>query len=147
MQRRHCIGAPREPQCQHRHTKQFVRIVGILAAQSHQAFLGESQGLAKRPDVLLDQTGIETVVPGWYWSMRGEHHFARHSRHRRVKRDAFLLHPHANRFQHRKCAVPFVQVKNAGRNSQSFESAQSAHAQQQLLTNADAEVAAVQPRR
>ena len=111
-----------------------------------QTFLGKPQRFAKRPDVLLNQSGIEAVVPRGHRSVRGEHNFAGDSRNGGVKRDAFILHPHADRFQHGERAVAFVQMKHARRNPQGFQGAQSAHAQQQLLANADAQIAAIQPR-
>ena len=59
---------------------------------------------------------------------------------------AFLIHPIPNRFEHRKCTVPFIQVKNSWRNPQCFHRAEAADAQQQLLANPHASVAAVQAR-
>ena len=78
--------------------------------------------------------------------MGGEDHFARDAGHGFVKAQAFILHAVANRFQHRESAVPFVQMKNAGRDAHGFQRAEAADAQQQLLPDADAPVSAIQPR-
>ncbi len=125
MERRNCIGSPRESQREHRHTEEFVRVAGILATESQEAFLREPQRLAKRPNVFLDQTCIETIMPGRHGSVRGEDHLARNSRHRCVKCNAFVLHPHVNRFQHREGTVAFVQVKHTRRDPKSFEGPKS----------------------
>ena len=55
-----------------------------------------------------------------------------------VEAQAFILHAMANRFEHRKSAVSFVQVKNAGRDSHRFQCAEAADAEQQLLADAGA---------
>ena len=43
--------------------------------------------------------------------------------------------------------MAFVQVEHSGRNPESFQRSQSAHAEQQFLTNANTEISAVQARR
>ncbi len=97
--------------------------------------------------MLFDQPCVETIVAGGNGRVRGEDDFAGDSRNRGVEADAFLLHAHANRFQHGEGAVAFVQVEDAGRDAQGLESAQAADAEQQFLANADAQVAAIEPRR
>ena len=57
------------------------------------------------------------------------------------------LHPLADQLERRKRAVPFVQVHDARRDAQRRERAHAADAEQQLLADADALVAAVEPRR
>src|ERR1700730_4512369 len=101
MERRYSVGAPRQSQREHRHAEKFVRIVGILSAESQQTFLGEPERLAQRADMLLaqapyeprDPPGSEAVVPRRYRSVRGKHDFPRDSRNRCLKRNPFLLHP------------------------------------------------------
>ena len=56
------------------------------------------------------------------------------------------LHAVANRFQHGKSAVAFVQVQNAGRDAHGPQGAETSDAQQQFLADADARIAAVQAR-
>ncbi len=76
--------------------------------------------------------------------MGGEDHFARDARHRDVEPDSLFLHARTNRFQHRKSAVPFVQVKNAWRDAHGFERAEASHAKHQLLPDSRSRVSAVE---
>ena len=92
------------------------------------------------------KSGVKAVVAGRNRRMSGEDHFAGDARHGGVKRQSLFFHAHANRFQHRKSAMPFVQMQHAGRNPQRLERAQSAYAQQQFLADADAEVATIEAR-
>ena len=94
--------------------------------------------------MLFDQIRIEAIMAGGNRRVSGEDHFPRHARHRAFKADALFLHAAADRFQHRKSAVPFVQVKNARRDAHGFERAETADAQQQLLPDSRARVSAVE---
>ncbi len=94
--------------------------------------------------MFLDQVGIEAVVPGGNGRVRRENNLARNARDGGVKPDAFIFHPHANGFEDGEGAVTFVEVKDARSNSESFQGAQSTHAEEQLLANANAQVASVQ---
>jgi hypothetical protein len=145
MQRGNRIGAARELQAEHGHAETFVA-VGILASQRHEGFLGKTESLAQRPEVLFDQIGVEAIVAGGHGSVGGENHFPGNARHGLIEADALFFHALANRFEHRKSAVSFVQVKNAGRDAQRFQSAQAADAQKQFLMHAHAAVASVQTR-
>ena len=78
--------------------------------------------------MFFDQACVETVVTGGNGCMRGEDDFTGYSRNRGVETDAFLLHAHANRFQHGEGAMAFVQVEDAGRNTEGFESSQATNA-------------------
>ena len=64
-----------------------------------------------------------------------------------VERQAVVGHPLANHFQRRERAVAFVQVIDARHDAQRAQRLDAADAQHQLLANAGAHVAAVQPRR
>ena len=64
-----------------------------------------------------------------------------------VKPDPFFLHALANRLQDGKCAVAFVEMENAGRDSHRGERAEAADAQEHLLPDAQAHVAAIEARR
>ena len=55
-------------------------------------------------------------------------------------------HSHAHQLERRKGAVAFVQVRHARRDAQRFEGPHAADAEQQLLPDAHALVAAVQAR-
>ena len=74
--------------------------------------------IAQRPEMLFDQVGAETVVAGGHRSMRREDHFARDIWHglRRKSSPSSSIRD-ADRLQHREPAVPFVQMKHAGRNA------------------------------
>jgi hypothetical protein len=91
MQRGNCIGAPRKLQAQHGHAETFVA-VGILAAQRHEGFLGKTERLAQRSEVLFDQIGVEAIVAGGHGSVGGENHFAGNARHGLIEADAFFFH-------------------------------------------------------
>ena len=145
VQRGNGVGVPRQLQAEHGHAETFVA-VGMFASQRHETFLGKTERLAQRSEVLFDQIGIETIVAGGHWSVGGEDHFAGNPRHRLVEADAFLFHPLANRFEDGKSAVPFVEVKNSRRDAERFQSAQAAHAEQQFLMHAHPAVAPIQPR-
>src|ERR1700681_4091254 len=118
----------------------------ILAPQRHEPFVGQTERIAKRPEMLLHKAGIEAVVARGHRSMRCKSNFAGHARYGLIEIHAFFLHAAANRLEHRKTAVPFVQMKNARRDSHGPKSAKTSNAKQQLLTNSDAAVATVQPR-
>ena len=96
--------------------------------------------------MLFDQTRVEAVMAGGHRRVRREDHFARNARHGLVEIQAFLLHAAANRFEHRKSAVPFVQVQHAGRDAHGLQRAEAADAQQQFLADSNAPIAAVEPR-
>ena len=146
VQRANRIHAPRQLQAQHRHAEGLAVVRGMLAAKAHQVFVRDAQLLAQRPQVLLDQVGAEAVVTRGHRRVRGKDHLARNLPRGRVEIQAFLFHASANRLEDREAAVAFVQVQNAGRNAHGLERAKTAHAQQQLLPDARARVAAVKPR-
>src|SRR4051812_831879 len=94
--------------------------------------------------MFLDQPGIEAIMSCGYGSVRGEYDFPGDPRNRGIEGDAFVFHAHADRFQHRKSAVAFVEMKDAGRNAESLQSPQSAHTKEQFLANTDTQIAAIQ---
>ncbi len=49
----------------------------IFAPKAHQVFVRNAQLFAQRPQVLLNQIGIETIVTRRHRRVRGEDHFAR----------------------------------------------------------------------
>ena len=141
----HGIGPPREFQPQHRHAELLVVIAGILPSERHEAVVGKTENIAQRPQMLLHQAGSKAVMAGGHRSVGGKTNFARHAGHRLVKAQALLLHTAADGFEHRKAAVPFVQMQDAGSDAHGFQGAKSSHAEQQFLADTDAAVAAVQP--
>ena len=63
-----------------------------------------------------------------------------------VEVDAFVFHAGADGFEDGEAAVAFVEMQDAGRNAHGVESAEAADAEQQLLADAHAGVAAVEAR-
>jgi hypothetical protein len=94
--------------------------------------------------MLFDQIGVKAIVAGGHRRMSRKNNFTRDPRYGAFKADAFVFHPHANRIQHGKSAVTFIQVKHSGLDSELSERAQASHSEQQLLANPDATIAAVQ---
>src|SRR5260370_16991326 len=85
-------------------------------------------------------------MAGGYRGVSGEDYFTGNARYSFVEAQALLQHATANRFQHGKSAVAFVQVKDARRDPQRFQSAEASNPEQQLLPNPDASISALQPR-
>ena len=126
--------------------KSSLLIAGILPAQLHQLFLGDAQSVAHGSQMLLHQLGVKAVVAGGHGGMSGENRFAGNAADGMIEADALALHAVTDRFQHSEPAVAFVQVQNAGRDAHGPEGAEAADAQQQFLADADARIAAVEPR-
>ncbi len=98
---------------------------GFSLPKPHELVLRESHGVAKRPQVFLDQIGAESVMSCRHGRMRREHHFPAYARNSRIERNAFLLHAAANRFEHHEAAVSFVQMKHARRDAHRFQRAEA----------------------
>ena len=96
--------------------------------------------------MFLDQLDVESIVSGGHRRVRGENHFARNTGSAALEVHTFFLHAAANRFEHGEPAVAFVQMQHAGRDAHRLQSAESADAEQQLLADSDAPIAAVKPR-
>src|SRR6202451_1128410 len=94
--------------------------------------------------MFFDQIGIKAIVAGGHRSMSSEDHLARNGRHGGVEANAFIVHAHVDRFQHRESAVPFVQMKNARRDTHGSEGAGASNAKHQLLPDASARVSAIE---
>src|SRR5262249_2115676 len=97
--------------------------------------------------MLFNQIAIEAIVAGGNGRVSGEYDFARDPAYGFVKADAFFLHTIANGFQNRKCAVAFIEVQHAGRDSHGFQSTKTANTKKQLLADPYVAVATVQTRR
>ena len=96
--------------------------------------------------MLLDQIAVEPVMTGGHGRVGGEDHFARNLHGSGVEVQAFFLHAIADGFQHGEAAVALVEMEHAGRDAHGLEGTKAADAEQQLLTNAGASVAAVEAR-
>src|SRR5580693_3249455 len=140
------VGTPREPEAQHGHAKRLMVVVWSLASQPHQAFLGKAKRFAHRSQMLFDEIPIKAIVTGRDRSMSRENHFPRYARCGGVESDALFLHTHADRFQHRKSAVPFVQVQDARHDAHGFKGAEASDAEHQLLPDSSPRVSAVETR-
>ena len=130
---------------EHRHAERFALVVRLDASHAHQLFVVDAQLVAERTQVLFDQAAVETVVPGRDRRMGGKDRVLGNFADRVVERQAVVLHPLANPFERGKDAVSFVQMINAGHDSQGGQCFDPAHAQHQLLADARAVIAAVQP--
>jgi hypothetical protein len=78
--------------------------------------------------------------------MRGENGFAGYAGQSLVEAESFVLHAVSNRFEYGKRAVSFVEMKNARRNAHGLQRSKAADTEQQLLTDSDAAIAAIQTR-
>src|SRR5258706_15031094 len=117
------MGAPRELQTEHVHTETFVA-VRILASQRHESFLGKTESLAERPEVLFDQIGIEAIMAGGNRSVGRGDYFTGNARHSRVKTDTFVFHAMTNRFKNCQRAASFVEVKDSRHDAKHLEGGQ-----------------------
>ena len=85
-------------------------------------------------------------MAGWHRRVRREHDLRRDAAQRLPRINAFDLHALPDHFERRKGAVAFVQVQDARRDAHRAERAHPADAEQQLLADAYALVAAVEAR-
>ena len=146
MQRRNRVGAAGKQEPENGHTERFMVIFGMLAAKPHQPVLRNAQLVAQRAQVLLDQIAVEPVVTRGHRGVGGEDHFAGNLMRSGVEVQAFFLHAITDRLQHRETAVPLVEMENTRRNAHGLEGAKAADAEEQLLANAGASVAAIEAR-
>ncbi len=84
--------------------------------------------------------------PGRHRGVGGEDDFAGNLVGGSVEVQAFFLHAIADRFEHGEAAVALVEVKNAGSDAHGLQGAKAADAEEQLLANAGACIAAVEAR-
>ena len=144
VQRRDGVGAMRELERQHRHAERLARVAGVDAAEAHEPRLVHAERVAQRPEVLLDHVGGEAIVPRGHRRVRREDDLRRDAAARLVRGDAFSHHPLVHELQRREGAVALVQVNDAGHDVERRQRADAADAEQQLLAEPDAVVAAVQ---
>src|SRR5579864_8390452 len=89
---------------------------------------------------------MKAIVTCGNRSVGGEDYLPRYAGRCNVEIDSLFLHAHADRFQQRKTAVPFVQVQNAWLDAHGFEGAEASYAEHQLLSDASSCVPAVEAR-
>ena len=132
---------------QHRHAERLAAVRRVDAAEPHEALVVEPERFAQRTEVLVDERRREAVVAGRHRRVRREDDLRRDAADRLPRVDAFGGHPLAHELERGERAVALVQVQDAGRDAQRRQRAHAADAEQQLLPDADALVAAVEPRR
>ena len=108
MQRRHGVGAvarPSAPAPSCRTPRRGRR--GSTRPSARNASCDEAERVAQRPEVLLDQSAREPIVPGRHRRVRGEDDLRRHAAHRLVDADPLALHPPPHQLQRRRtrCAL------------------------------------------
>ena len=146
VQRRHRVGAARQLQREDRHAEPFVRIGRVDASERQQLVRAHAHGGAQRAEVLVDQRRREAIVARRHRRVRREHDLRRDSAQRFGGADAFGRHALARQLERGKRAVSLVEMDDTRRDAERRQRLDPAHAKQQLLADADAIVAAVQPR-
>ena len=105
---------------------------------------GQAQRAAQRLQVIVDQLGREAIVAGVDRRVRREHRALGDLLRAGPEVGAGQLHQQARVLQRREGAVALVQVQAAPVDAGGAQRAHAAHAQQQLLADADALVAEVE---
>jgi hypothetical protein len=119
---------------------------GQTPAQTHQRLVREPERLAERTEVLLDQAPAEPVVTGGHGRVRCEDGHRRHPAQRLLKPDPLGHHLRADHLQRGESAVAFVEMEHPRDDAERLQGPQAADAQEQLLADSHAGVAAVKPR-
>ncbi len=95
--------------------------------------------------MLFDQIRREPVVAGGNGGMGRKYGIQGYASLGTMKGNPVVFHDSADLFEDGKCTVSLVQMQHAGRDIQRLQDARSADPQQQLLSDAQSVVAAVQP--
>src|SRR5271168_467412 len=146
VQGRDRVGSAGELEAEHGHTELFGVVGWIDAAEGEELVLREAELLAQGAEVLLDELGAEAVVAGGDWGVGGEDDLAGDLAGGLVEGEAFFDHAIANGLEDCEAAVAFVEVKDSGGDSHGSESAEAADAEEELLADAGAAVAAIESR-
>src|SRR5215475_6642958 len=96
--------------------------------------------------MFFKQVLVKTIMPGGNRRMRRENDLARNAAGGFFEIDAFFVHTASNGFENGEGAMPFVQVQYARCNTKRFQGSEPSDTKQQFLPDADAAVAAVEPR-
>src|SRR5579863_3982818 len=132
------IDAARKFEAENGHAERLAVVSGMLAAEAHEIFLGDTELIAQGAEVFLDELRTEAVVAGGDGGVGGENDFARNVAGGGVKVEAFLFHAGTDGFKDGETAVTFVEVKDAGRNAHRLERAESSDAEEKFLANSGA---------
>ena len=144
VQRRHAVRVARHLERQHGHAQRLAVILGADASEAQEFVLGQPQRPAQRLQVIVDQLGREAVVARVDRRVRREHRALGDLLGAGAEVGAGQLHQQARVLQRGEGAVALVQVQAAPVDAGRAQRAHAAHAQQQLLADADALVAEVQ---
>src|SRR5207245_1061198 len=96
----------------------------------------ESESLADRAQMFLDQVCREAIMSGRYGCVRGENHLISDTPPRFLKVDSLRNHTPANHFQGREGTMPLVQMQHARIDVQCPQRPHPSCAQQVLLADA-----------
>ena len=118
----------------------------VDAAEGEELVLRDAELLAQGAEVLFDELGAEAVVAGGDGCVGGEDDLARDLAGGLVEGDAFFDHAIADGLEDCEAAVALVEVKDPGGDAHGLECAEAADAEEELLTDAGAAVAAVEAR-
>ena len=119
----------------------------IDAAPAHELLVVEPERSRSGPRCSSISSRGEAIVARGHRRVRGEDDLRRDAAERLVGVDAFGGHALPHELERGEGAVAFVQMHDARRDAERCERADAADAEQQLLADADALVAAVEPRR
>ena len=145
VQRGDAVRVARHLERQHRHAQRLAVVLGPDAPEAEELVLRQAQRAAQRLEVIVDQLGREAIVAGVDRRVGREHRALRDLLRAGPEVGAGQLHEQARVLQRRERAVPLVQVQPAPVDAGRAQRAHAAHAQQQLLADADALVAEVEP--
>ncbi len=146
MQRGDSVGAAGELEAEDGHAEGLLVVGGMFAAEGEEFFLRDAELFAQRSEVFFDECGTEAIVACGDGGVGGEDDFAGDAAGGLIEVDAFFDHAVANGFEDCEAAVSFVEVKDSGRDAEGFEGAETTDAEEELLTDAGATVAAVETR-
>ena len=119
-------------------------ILGADAAETQELVLRQTQRAAQRFQVVVDQLGREAIVAGVDRRVGGEDRALGDLLGAGPEVGAGQLHAQAGVLQGGERAVAFVEVQPTPVDAGGAQGADAAHAQQQLLADADALVAEVE---
>ena len=121
-------------------------VVGTDAPQAHEFFARQPERLPERLEVLVHQAGRKAIVAGIDRRVRGEDRALGDFLRARLEVGSGRLHAQTCGLERREGAVAFVEVQDAPIDAGGTQRANAAHTEQELLANADALIAEVEPR-
>ena len=141
------IGSPRELESQDGHTKRFVVVLRLDAAQTQELFAGDTEFVSERPEMFLDQRRAKTVVAGRDGCVSRKNGLPCGFAERVVKAHAVVVHSLADDFKRSKRAVAFIEVIDAGSDAQRSQNSNSTYAEHEFLANSSPFIASIESSR